>query len=308
VDEIMVALRAHRRGGPDELVLDTIAVPTPAPGEVLVRVHAAAITFAELSWDETWAHVPAIPAHEFSGVVVAVATDDSPFGVGDEVFGLIRFERQGAAAGYVTVPAADLAKKPAHLSHAETAALPLAALTAWQALFDVAAVKPNDRVLVHGGVGGVGIFAVQLAKTAGASVSTTVRADGIALAKELGADEVINTDEADFLTAGRRFDVVIDTIGGDTLVRSYGVTVEGGRLVTLQAPPDPDLAVRAKIEATFFIVSPDVSELNRLAGLADSGDLRVILAATFPLEQGRAAFESGQGIRKAPGKTVLIVT
>jgi NADPH:quinone reductase-like Zn-dependent oxidoreductase len=307
MDAMMKALRAHRRGGPEQLTLDTIPIPTLRAGEVLVEVHAAAITFAELTWDETWGHIPAIPAHEFSGIVAAVASDVDSFGVGDDVFGLIRFELQGAAAGYVAVPAADLARKPASLTHAETAALPLAALTAWQSLFDIAAVEANDRVLVHGGVGGVGIFAVQLAKSANATVTTTVRASGIALAEELGADEVIDTDHVDFVAGGRRFDVVIDTIGDSVLQRSYDVTVEGGRLVTLQEPPDPKLADRAAISATFFIVSPDVSELSRIAELTDHGELRVVLAATFPLERGRAAFESGQTMPRSPGKTVLIV-
>lgn len=308
MDTTMKALRAHHRGGPEQLILDTIPIPTLTAGEVLVEVHAAAITFAELSWDETWEHIPAIPAHEFSGVVAAMASDVDSFDVGEDVFGLIRFERQGAAAGYVAVPAADLARKPGSLTHAETAALPLAALTAWQALFDVAAVKANDRVLVHGGAGGVGIFAVQLAKSASATVTTTVRADGIALAESLGADEIIDTDNADFDAGGRRFDVVIDTIGGDVLQRSFGVAVEGGRLVTLQGPPDTKMAERAAIAATFFIVSPDISELNRIADLADRGELRVVLAATFPLEKGKAAFESGQGTHRSPGKTVLIIS
>ncbi|MEF2976104.1 NADP-dependent oxidoreductase [Subtercola sp. YIM 133946] len=309
--EQMRALRAERRGGPEQLTIDTIAVPSPGPGETLIEVHAAAITFAELTWDETWMHTPAIPGHEFSGVVADVADDVTDVSVGDEVFGLIRFELQGAAADYVVVPAADLARKPTRLSHAETAVLPLAALTAWQALFDVAHVSAGDRVLVHGGAGGVGIFAVQLARLAGATVTTTVRGDGVALASTLGADHIIDTDTADFTAdfaaAGRRFDVVIDTIGGDTLHRSFDVIVEGGRLVTLQEPPDQARASSLGITATFFIVAPDVTELNYLAGLADRAELTVVLAATFPLGEGRAAFESGRGTHRPPGKTVLLV-
>lgn len=307
MDDMMTALRAHRRGGPEQLTLDRIPVPTLTRREVLVEVHAAAITFAELSWDETWGHLPSIPAHEFSGVIVAVSPDVVNFAIGDEVFGLVRFERQGAAAGYIAIPEEDLARKPKTLSHAETATLPLAALTAWQALFDVAAVAENDRVLVHGGAGGVGIFAIQLAKSANAVVATTVRSAGVALAHEMGADEIIDTDTTDFTSGGRRFDVVIDTIGGDVLRRSYDVLNVGGRLVTLQAPPEPSLAALARVTSTFFIVSPDVSELDRISELADEGKLQVVIAATYPLDQGRAAFESGQGDRKAPGKTVLLV-
>ncbi|UFS60562.1 NADP-dependent oxidoreductase [Subtercola endophyticus] len=307
MNETMRALRAHQRGGPEQLQLDTIALPTLGPGEVLVEVYATAITFAELTWDETWTHLPAIPGHEFSGVVAALSDDAAGVSVGDEVYGLIRFELEGAAAEYVAVPTADLARKPARLTHAQTAALPLAALTAWQALFDVAAVSEDDRVLVQGGAGGVGIFAVQLAKSVGATVTTTVRGDGVALATSLGADEIIDTDTDDFTERGRRFDVVIDTIGGDALQNSFEVIVEGGRLVTLQGPPDQARAAAAGVEATFFIVAPDVDELDRLSDLADRGELDVVIASTFSLEQGRAAFESGAGTHRAPGKTVLIV-
>ena len=307
MNELMRAVRAARRGGAEELVVENIPKPDPASDEALIEVHATAITFAELTWDETWTHVPAIPGHEFSGVVAAIGDDVQGFSVGDEVYGLIRFERQGAAADYVAVPAADLARKPASLSHAEAAAMPLAALTALQALSDVAQVEAGERVLVQGGSGGVGIFAVQLAKAAGAIVTATTRGDGVELVRRLGADEVIDTDVDAFTDRGRRFDVVIDTIGTDVLRASYDVVVKGGRLVTLQQPPDAELAERAGITASFFIVSPDVDELEQLARLADAGQLEVILAAEFPLEETRQAFESGQGTHRSPGKTVVIV-
>lgn len=307
MNDMMRALRAHSRGDVVDLVVDDISVPHVAAGEALIEVHATGITFAELTWDETLTHMPAIPGHEFSGIIAALGDDVTGFSIGDEVYGLIRFERQGAAADYVSMPAADLARKPTSLSHAETAALPLAGLTAWQALFDVAGVKAGERVLIQGGSGGVGIFAVQLAKSVGSTVTATTRGGGVALVQQLGADEVINTDDEDFADGGRRFDVVIDTIGGEVLRRSYDVVEKGGRLVTLQAPPDPALAERAGIQATFFIVSPDVQELDRLAELGDSGELRVVLAATFPFEEGDNAFESGRGTHRASGKTVLVV-
>ncbi|WP_199711319.1 NADP-dependent oxidoreductase [Tessaracoccus antarcticus] len=147
----MTAVRAHRRGGPQELVVETVALPPLGPDEVLVAVHAVAITFTELEWDESWTHAPVIPGHEFSGVVEATGADVSTAEVGDPVFGLIRFDRQGAAADYVAVPARDISRKPESLSHTETAALPLAGLTAWQGLFDLAKVQPGERVLVLGG-------------------------------------------------------------------------------------------------------------------------------------------------------------
>lgn len=306
--EMMRALRAHRRGGPDELGVNTVPVPKIGTNEVLIEVHAAAITFAELSWDETWEHVPTIPGHEFSGVVVDRGSDVRDPQIGDPVYGLIRFELQGAAAEYVTVPAADVAPKPSTLSHAEAASIPLAALTAWQGLYDLAKVQAGERVLIHGGAGGVGAFAVQLADHTGAEVTATARgAQALALCRELGADHVIDTDTDDFTSAGRAFDVVFDTIGGGVLDLSYDVLVPGGRLITLQAPPNAQRAEAAQVSAHFFIVSPDVKELTQLAQLADEGRLQVTLAATFPLEQGRAAFDSGVGSHRAPGKTVLIV-
>jgi NADPH:quinone reductase-like Zn-dependent oxidoreductase len=169
-------------------------------------------------------------------------------------------------------------------------------------------LQTNEHVIVHGGAGGVGAFAVQLAKTAGARVTTTVRGeDAVRFCRELGADVVIDTNLDDFGGHGRTYDVVFDTVGGDVLDRSYGVLTPRGRLVTLQGPPNARRAEQAGIEAHFFIVSPDVDELIALADLADRGLLRATLAATFPLEQGRRAFESGSLPGRAPGKTVLTV-
>jgi NADPH:quinone reductase-like Zn-dependent oxidoreductase len=152
----MTALRAHRRGGPEVLVVEHAPVPVPAAGEVLVAVHAAAITFDELTWEETWtrdgvSRTPVIPSHEVSGVVAEIAPGVQNFAPGDEVYGLIEFDRDGAAAEFVTVPEAGLATKPSTVSHAAAAALPLAGLTALQALVDHAAVQPRESVLVHGG-------------------------------------------------------------------------------------------------------------------------------------------------------------
>src|ERR1700691_6103809 len=169
----MMALRAHARGGPEELVYESAPVPAPGPGEALVAVHAAGITFAELTWDLTWTtrdgrdRTPVIPSHELSGVISALGPGVTGLAVGDEVFGLIDFDRNGAAPDYVTVPAADLAARPTAVSQAETASLPLAALTAWQALVDHADMQAGDQVLVTGGAGGVGVYAVQLAAVLG---------------------------------------------------------------------------------------------------------------------------------------------
>lgn len=193
----MMALRAHRRGGPEELVTERAPVPVPGAGEVLVAVHAAAITFDELTWEETWTRdgvdrTPVIPSHEVSGAVADTASDVEDFRPGDEVYGLVDFDRDGAAAEFVAVPAADLAAKPSTVSHPAAAALPLAGLTALQAVVDHAAVRPGEAVLVHGGAGGVGALTVQLAALAGARVTATVRSDAADLVRGFGADRVID--------------------------------------------------------------------------------------------------------------------
>lgn len=308
----MMALRAHARGGPEVLVYEPAPVPTPAPDEVVVEVHAAAITFAELSWTETWQRdghdrTPIVPSHEVSGVVATVGDNVTTLEVGHEVYGLIRFDRDGAAADYVAVPAADLARKPATVSHTVAAAVPLAALTAWQAWYDHAALRSGERVLVHGGAGGVGAFAVQLARAGGAHVTATARGTDLALVQRLGAERVIDYESGSWSTEGPVYDVVLDTVGGRTLHESFTVLKRGGRLITLQAPPSPERALYFDVQATFFVVSPDPGQLAQLAGLVDSGDLQVLIAATYPLAEGRAAFESATGPQRSPGKTVLVV-
>jgi NADPH:quinone reductase-like Zn-dependent oxidoreductase len=191
--ETMMALRAHARGGPEQLVYEPAPVPVPGPGEALVAVHAAAITFAELTWDLSWTtkegkdRTPVIPSHEVSGTVAALGPGVTGLTAGDEVYGLIDFDRDGAAAEYVTLPAAHLAARPGSVSHAEAATLPLAALTAWQALTDHAALEPGERVLVQGGAGGVGAFAVQLAAILGGTVTATGSTRHRDLVRRLGA-------------------------------------------------------------------------------------------------------------------------
>ncbi len=308
----MTALRAHRRGGPEVLVVERAPVPVPAAGEVLVSVHAAAITFDELAWEETWtrdgaSRTPVIPSHEVSGVVEQIGSGVTDFEPGDEVYGLIAFDRDGAAAEFVAVPAADLAARPSTVSHVVAAALPLAGLTALQALVDHAAVQPGETVLVHGGAGGVGVLTVQLAALLGAHVTATVRSDSRELLGSLGAQRVIDVRAEAFDKAGSPYDVVIDTVGGETLERSYRLLRRDGRLVTLSAPPPAGKADEHGITASFFIVTPSRAQLDELAQLVDGGRLRVQIAATFPLEEGRMAFESGRRSGRRAGKTVIVV-
>ena len=313
----MRALRAHARGGPEQLVYEQAPTPLPGPGEALVEVRAAAITFAELTWDQTWTNsagqdrTPTIPSHEVSGTVVGLGPDAGTVEPGREVYGLIDFDRDGAAAQYVTLPAADLATRPRSVSHIETATLPLAALTAWQALVDHAALKPGERVLVTGGAGGVGSYVVQLAAALGGVVTATGRSAQRDFVLGLGASAFLASDTEQDADCGSAkpadgFDVVIDTVGGPVLEASYGMTRRGGRLVTLSAPPDASKAAALGLQAEFFVVTPDAAELAHLATLVDDGKLRPVLSQTFLLPDGRAAFESA-GRPHPPGKTVLIV-
>ncbi|THG31375.1 NADP-dependent oxidoreductase [Glaciibacter flavus] len=308
----MKALRAHHRGGAETLVYEDAPVPVPGAGEVLVKVHAAGITFTELGWDETWRtadgadRTPIIPAHEVSGVVEDVGDDVSRFARGDEVYGRIGFNRNGAAAEYVATPASDLALRPLSVSHLESATLPLAALTAWQALFDHAHLQPHEHVLVLGGAGGVGSFAVQLAKHHRAHVTATAGAGALEFVSGLGADVVVNYETLTEASARIQADVVIDAVGGPATAEAIGMVRPGGRFVTLSQPVDQKLLAGRDITGSFFVVEANPDELAGIAGLVDRGDLRTTVAQVFPLADGRAAFEDGPKSRR-PGKTVLQV-
>lgn len=309
--DTMMALRAHTRGGPEQLVYEQAPAPVPGPGEALVAVRAAAITFAELTWDQTWTtgdgrdRTPVIPAHEVAGTVAGLGAGAAGIAVGDEVYGLIDFNRNGAAAQYVTIPAADLAAAPRSVPTAEAATLPLAALTAWQALADHAVLQPGEKVLVLGGAGGVGVYAVQLAAGMGGRVTATGSNADAEFVRGLGAAEFVAARDA--AAAGLTgFDVVIDTVSAAASEAAWSTLRPGGRLVTLSVPPSQELAQRLGVKATFFVVTPDAAELAQLAGLTDAGRLRPVLSQQFPLSEGRRAFESGSRHRP-PGKTVLIV-
>ncbi|MBL7502223.1 NADP-dependent oxidoreductase [Frankia sp. CNm7] len=309
----MMALRAHSRGGPEKLVYERAPRPVPAAGEVLVEVRAAAITFAELGWDLSWTRLdgsdrtPVIPAREVSGVVAELGPGVRGLAAGDQVYGLIDFDRDGAAAEYATVWAGDLAPRPRTVDDARAAALPLAALTAFQALVEHAVLAPGERVLVLGGAGGVGVYGVQIAACLGARVTATDAAGHAALVRSLGAEDFFDHTTADLERSGAAFDVVLDTVGGAALERAYPLVRPGGRLVTLSAQPPAEVTDRYGIVAIFFVARPDRDQLAYLARLVDEGGLRPVVARAFPLAEGRAAFESGR-LPRRPGKTVLLVS
>jgi NADPH:quinone reductase-like Zn-dependent oxidoreductase len=308
----MMALRAHTQGGPEVLVYESAPRPTPGKDEVLIAVHAAAITFAELTWPETWAsggvdRTPVIPSHEFSGIVAEIGHGVTDVSIGDEVYGLVPFDQNGAAAEYVSVPATSVATRPHTVSHVVAAAAVLPALTAWEALVDHAKVQPGQRVLVRGGAGGVGAFVTQLAAALGASVTATVHAPDAEHVLALGAERVITNEQESLDAEKGAFDAVIDAVGHETPEALFAALRPGGRLITLQEPPSQETADKYGVTALFFVVTANRDRLAQVADMIDTGKLKVSVAATFPLADGGAAYESGAARRHRPGKTVLVV-
>src|SRR3954469_18338183 len=223
----MYALRSHERGGADSLRYEQAASPMPGTGDVLVQVHAASFTPTEMGWPSTWVdragrdRRPVIPAHEVSGVVTAIGDGPTGAAIGDAVYGLTDWYRDGAAAEYVAVEARNLAPKPATLSHREAAAIPMAGLTALQALFDHGQLAAGQTVLILGAGGGVGTVAVQLAHAAGARVLASARAWARELVLGLGADAFVDADGDDLTAPARDADLVFDLVGGQAFARVW---------------------------------------------------------------------------------------
>lgn len=299
----MRAVRLRARGGPEKLMLEEIETPRPQAGEALVRVHAAALTRDELEWPTD--RLPAIPSYELSGVVEGVGSDVDVVSIGEPVYALIGFDRDGAAADYTVVPANVLAPKPRTLDHVESAAVPLAALSAWQGLFDHGRLEEGERVLIHGAAGGVGHFATQLARSRGAYVIGTASATTVERALEFGAHEALDSSSTRFEEALDPVDLVFDTVGGELLERSTAVVRKGGRLVSVAAEP-PEVSAGARVDALYFVVEPNRDQLIELAGLVEDGDLRPAIDSVFPLSEARAAFERSMAAGKR-GKVVLRV-
>lgn len=297
---LMHAIRQHPPGGLASLVHEQIETPTPGPGETLIRVHAAAITRDELDWPSD--RLPAIPSYELSGVVAALGPDVDNVEVGEAVYALNDFDREGAAADYTVVPAAFLAPKPRSLGHVESAALPLAGLSAWQGLFVHGELSEGERLLVHGAAGGVGHLAVQLARARGAYVIGTASAANVEALRELEVDEAVDHSSARFEDVVSDVDLVFDTAGGERLERSPAVLRPGGRLVSVAVEPPS----RSGITSTYFVVEPSREQLVELAELVDEGRVRPAIDQVFPLVDARKAFERIEGDHRR-GKIVLRV-
>jgi NADPH:quinone reductase-like Zn-dependent oxidoreductase len=291
------AIRLHARGGPEQVVYEDAPKPIPGPGDALVRVYATAITRTELTWDQTYRNpdgsprLPTIPGHEFSGVIESVPAGMKDLGPGDAVYGLAEFPRDGAAAEYIAVRAANLALKPRSIDHVHSAAVTLSGLTAWQALFTHAELEPGQKVLILGGGGGVGVFALQLAHRKGAHVITTSSTANLEFLRSLGADETIDYTKTRFEDVLRDIDVVLDAVGGNTVQRSWSVLRSGGLMVSVVGPIPENGPRPHGARGLFFIVQPDRDQLAEMATLIDAGALKSIVASVFPLSRARDAFE-----------------
>jgi NADPH:quinone reductase-like Zn-dependent oxidoreductase len=243
---------------------------------------------------------------DVSGVVESVGKGVERFKVGDLVFSYLPISSGGAYAEYVVAPETAVAAKPKSIDHVHAAAVPLAALTAWQALFDKAGLKAGQTVLIHAGSGGVGHFAVQLAKAKGAKVIATSSAKNLDFLEELGADQAIDYKTQKFEELVKDVDVVLDPIGGETLARSYQVVKPGGFLVSIVEPPSPEKLEARGIRGAVFLVQPDAKELAEIGALIEAGKVKPVVSETYPLADARKAQESSQ-TGHARGKIVLVV-
>ena len=306
----MKAIRIHGRGGPDHLAYEEVPTPHPGPGEVLVRVEAAAIIATELEWDETYrtaAGAPRpvpIPGRDLSGIVTELSAGVTDIAVGEAIYAMLGYGRDGAQAEYTIVLPSEMAPRPPTLDAVLMGAVPLSALTAWQALFTHANLAKGQRVLIHGASGGVGTYAVQLARWAGAQVIATASPRNADFVRDLGADQIIDYSTTRFEEVVRDLDVVFDLVGGDTLARSWQVVRPGGVLVSVVSPQPAAPAREAEVRYIYFIVQPSGEQLRQIGGLLESGDIRPIVDHVFPLAQARRAYEAAL-LGHPRGKIVL---
>jgi NADPH:quinone reductase-like Zn-dependent oxidoreductase len=320
----MRAVRIHKFGGePQDLVYEeNVMQPRPKEGELLVKVYATGVTPNEINW--IWYHpnisLPIILGHELSGIVEEVDSKVTNQRVGEAVYGLtdtLSFTRDGAEAEYVIAIDSEMAPKPQSLDHEHAAAVPMAGLTAWQALFDHAHLSSKDTILIHGAAGGVGSFAVQLARWTGAHIIGTASEHNSSFLKDLGVNDVIDYKKTSFEDRVHDVDVVFDTVGGKTLERSWRVLRKGGKLVSVASQDLPTTFDKLQayfkekgdsysIDATWFILHPSRDQLIRIGELIDSGRVKPVVDTILPLSQASQAYEGAKGVHKH-GKIVLRV-
>lgn len=308
----MKAVRIHQYGNADVLRYEDAPVPAIAADDLLVRVVAASVNPVDGKVREGHLRamirqpMPLTLGWDVSGVVEAIGAEVTRFKVGDAVFSRPDIQRNGTYAEYVAVRESEAAHKPRTISHVEAASMPLAGITAWEALLAAGRLAAQQRVLIHAGAGGVGSLAVQLARAQGAHVIATASASNRALVWSLGADEVIDDRAQRFSDAVRDVDLVFDTIGGETQELSWSVLKPGGTLVSIISPPSQDRALALGMHGAFVFIQPNAAILAELAGRVDMGKLRPIVGAEFALEdvaKAHAFSETGRAV----GKIVLYV-
>lgn len=308
----MKAIRIHAYGGPEVLVYEDAPRPVAGPGEVLVRVHAAGVNPAD--WRRrtggfpTDKPFPLIPGWDIAGVVEAVGPETTAFQEGDAVYGMIRFPQPGSAyAEYATAPTADLAHKPQTIDYIRAAGVPLAALTAWQGMFEHANLAPGQTVLITNASGGVGHLAIQLAKAKGAHVIGVASGRNADFLRELGVDQFIDYTTTPLEKAAQDVDLVFDTVVGENQDRLLTVLKPGGRLVSIVfGQYSAEKAAAAGVTTFNMLVHPDGQQLAEIAGLIDAGRVRVEHDTVLPLSEARKAHERSESHR-ARGKIVLRV-
>jgi NADPH:quinone reductase-like Zn-dependent oxidoreductase len=297
----MKAIYLAKKGGADSLISGDIQRPNPNAGQVLVKVHAAAVMPTELQWVPTFQSMsggprpfPIVLGHEFSGVVEGHGSNAGKFSIGEEVFGVNDWFSNGAQAEYCVVDESGLTQKPKSLKHTEAAVAPISAMTAWQGLFEKANLQRGQDVLIHGAAGSVGTFAAQLALWRGARVIATASAGNLDFVQSLGAHVVIDYRKTRFEDMVCDVDVVFDSVGGETLDRSWKVLKQGGRVVTVATVSGQ--STESRVRDAFMIVRADGSQLAQIARMIDAGELRAFVGETFDLAEAREAYDrAGRG-------------
>jgi NADPH:quinone reductase-like Zn-dependent oxidoreductase len=307
----MKAVQIHTFGGREVLELNNIDIPEAKQGEVLIKIHAASVN--PVDWKIRQGYLQPLLNHalpltlgwDVSGEVVAVGGGVMHLKVGDEVYSRPNIANNGSYAEYMTASAEEVALKPKNLTWQEAAGVPLAGLTAWQGLYELAKLEAGEQVLIHGGSGAVGQFAIQLAKLRGATVYTTTSARNTDMVLSLGVDHAIDYQQVDFSEL-RDMDVVLDTIGGEVQDKSWKTIKPGGRLLSIVQTPDEAVAASHGVTASFYFIEPDRSQLEEMARLADAGKLIVNIDSEFSLDQVADAHERSESGR-AQGKIIINV-